>query len=517
MRIVKAEEMKAIDTRVAKEFGIQTSILMENAGRGVAEVIEEHFKPDNLRAAVIAGKGNNGGDGFVTARWLSNKGSKVKVFLLGDPKELKGDARINYNILLKSGIPVVSIREKEGLKELRKGLKDCDVAVDAIFGTGFKAAPTELVLEAIRLLNEFEGMIFSIDVPSCLPTDGGGVSHEAVKADVTVTMAFLKPCHLVYPAREYCGDVRVVDIGIPKKLLEKEGKLFLNEFGEVKNFLPSRPAHGHKGTFGKVFCIAGSKGMTGAAVLTSLAALKAGAGLSYIGYPEGLSTIIESKLTEVVKKPLPGDTHLIPESMDFALEFSTQVDALALGPGISTHEETKKFVKGFLRRIQKPLVLDADGINCIADEPQILERLKGFCIITPHPGELARMIGISANEIDERRIDIASECAQKWGCIVVLKGAPTIIATPSTSYVNSTGNSGLASGGTGDVLTGMIAGFIAQGVPLLEAARLGVFLHGLAGDMAAKKLTEYSLIAGDLLPYIPEAIKFLKGEIKECG
>ncbi len=510
MRIVKREEMRNIDKRAVKEFGIPSIILMENAGRGVVEVMEEYLNPlEEKKILVIAGKGNNGGDGFVVARHAKNKGANVKTILLGEKKEITGDAKINLNIAEKAGIEIERFNEENA----KTCIKEADVVVDAIFGTGFKGAPTGNALKAIQLINEYASFIISVDVPSGVEADGGTVK-DAVYADVTATMGFLKPCHVVYPAREYCGDVWIVDIGIPEWIIEKEGNLFLNDFNSVKKILPYRIPYGNKGTFGKVLTIGGSPGMTGAPSLCAMAALRVGAGLSYLVYPSALSFIYESKLTEVVKIPVKGEKYFTHENIPEVLQIVENVDAVALGPGISTNENTQKFVKEIIKKIEKPLILDADGINCIKDTPSLLLEKENI-ILTPHPGELARLTGLPPKEIDIKRIEVAKKYAKRLNLILILKGASTVIASPEISYVNLTGNSGLASGGTGDVLTGMILGFLGQTNSLIDASRLAVFLHGLAADLAVKEKTEYGLIAGDLLTYIPKALKLLLEEENE--
>ncbi len=510
MRIVTAKEMRSIDERATTEFGIPSLILMENAGRGICDVIEEYFELEGLKVLIVAGKGNNGGDGFVIARHLKNRGAVVTTILLANKKEIKGDARTNLEILERSGIEVKTVTEPATLKSKMKEMKTVDLVVDAIFGTGFSGKPEGIFKEAIKLINQTESFVVAVDLPSGVSAEDGSAQGDAVEADVTVTMCLLKRGHFLYPARSLCGDIWVGDIGIPYHKIESEGTLFLLTDTEIQSLLPTRPPAGHKGTFGKVLVIAGSRGYTGAAALTSLAALKIGAGLVRLGIPEPLANPLETKLTEVVKIPLAAtaaETFALP-GYDRIAELLADSDVLALGPGIGVHPETKKLVEKILVNAKIPVVLDADGINALAGKTELFAKIKAPLVISPHPGELSRLINQTADEIDKDRIEVAQKTAQVFNTFLVLKGAPTVIADPSgTAFINPTGNSGLASGGSGDVLTGFIAGLIAQGLTPLAAAKVGVYLHGVCADQAVEDKTEYALIASDLLDYLPKAIK----------
>ncbi|MBD3284862.1 NAD(P)H-hydrate dehydratase [candidate division WOR-3 bacterium] len=507
MRLVRKAEMRDVDARAISEFSIPSLLLMENAGRGVAETIEEYFTPENLSVLVICGKGNNGGDGFVVARHLANSGAEVEIILLSKISELKGDAETNAKIARKSGIPIDEVTTEDDLACWKASISDFEVICDGIFGTGFKGSPKGLAKSAIELVNSASSFIVSIDIPSGIEADGCE-PECAVSADLTVTMAYLKPSHLLYPARDYCGDIWVADIGIPNPLIDAEGRLRLMTAEDACLLIPERVPWGNKSTFGKVLILAGSKGMSGAARLACEAALRTGAGLTYLGFPETLSEVLDTSLLETVKRPLPdtGDGHLGLQAFADISKIADEVKLLAMGPGLGTHPETVALVKKLLVEWKKPMIADADAINAIATEPGLLEGKKPPIILTPHPGEMARLIEGKAHEIDINRLDVAEEYARKWSSVLVLKGAPTITACPDEVWVNSTGNSGLSSGGTGDVLTGTIAGLAAQGLPLTQAARLGVWLHGRAGDLSADELGEHSVVAGDLLYYLPEAM-----------
>jgi NAD(P)H-hydrate epimerase len=502
--------MKDIDLRATSEFGIQSLLLMENAGRGIADVIEEYFEIDRLVVLIVAGKGNNGGDGFVIARHLKNRGASVHTIVLGRKREIKGDARTNLEILERSGIKVTEITEPDTLKSKIKDIGPVDLVVDAIFGTGFTGKPEGIFKQAISIINQTRGFIIAVDIPSGVSTDDGSVEGEAIEADATVALCLLKRGHFLYPGRSFSGDVWIADIGIPYHKIEPEGTLLLLTDSEIQSLLPARPPAGNKGTFGKVLVLAGSRGYSGAAALTARAAQKIGAGLVRLGIPKSLSDPMESKLTEVIKIPL-AET----EAETFSLKAYTRISRLlldssvvALGPGIALHPETKKLVAKILAGSNVPVVLDADGLNSIAGKTDLFAKTKTPLVLTPHPGELARLIDRSANEIDKNRIEVATEVARDFKAVVVLKGAPTVIAEPGGKvFINPTGNSGLASGGTGDVLTGFIAGLIGQGLGPLAASKVGVYLHGLAADLAVDDTTEYALVASDLIDYLPQALK----------
>jgi len=509
MRVVRRDEMREIDRRAVEEFGIPSIILMENAGRGVAETVEEYFDPEELSVLCVCGKGNNGGDGFVVARHLANAGAAVEIVLLGRVDDLKGDALINARIARQSGLAVAEIENEEGFAPWERAMDGYDVIVDAVLGTGFRGSPQGLAAKAIDLINSSAAFVVSVDVPSGIEADGMPWEPElAVEADLTVTMAYLKPCHLLYPTRLYCGEVWVADIGIPNPVVDVEGEVRLMTADDAAALVPERIPWGNKATFGKVLVVAGSRGMSGAARLAAMAASRVGAGLVYLGFPQTMAEVFDASLLETVKRPLPdtGDGHLAEAAAEEILGMADDIGVLAVGPGLGTHPETVELVKRLVKEWRKPMILDADALNAISTEPSLLTGEAPALILTPHPGEMARLIGGKADEIDRRRLDTAQEYAKRWGAVLVLKGAPTVIGCPSETWINSTGNSGLASGGTGDVLTGVIAGLATQGMAPTDAARLGVWLHGEAADMAVEETGEHSLVAGDLLDWLPWAM-----------
>ena len=513
MKVLSVDEMRMLDKKTIKGLGIPGTTLMENAGIGVVEMIRDMVSLDMLQSVcVVCGKGNNGGDGFVVARHLWNKGIHIDVVLLGEKRDVKGDARINLDVAEKLGIPIHPYNKlkKRGLRKL---LNNADAVVDAIFGTGFKGRPEGIYRDVIQEMNIHGKLIFSIDVPSGVNANTGEVEGEAVFADATCTMAFIKKGLLLYPARYFVGELYVTDIGIPPQVVEEEDlRMELLEDDFVKPLLPVRFPYSHKGVYGRVGVIAGSPGFTGAACLTSEAALRAGAGLVYIFTPDGLLPIYETKLTEVIKVAIGGDAVYEPAMIEKIRDRIAGLDVLVIGPGIGTAEPTRKFVKKLLKEWDGFCVIDADGLNNI--KPEDLKNSKGRWIITPHPGEFSRLTGKSIEDIEKDRIGSAREFSEKHEVIVVLKGVPTIIAThEGFIYINSTGNSGLSSGGSGDVLTGLIGGFLAQSKSPSLSAIAGVYIHGKAADIAMDEgENEYSLIAGDLLYFIGDAINSLEEE-----
>lgn len=508
--LVTGREMKEIDRRAIEEWGIAGLVLMENAGRAVVDVFQKELGGvKDRRFLVLCGKGNNGGDGFVIARHLLNREGKVNCVLLGKVAELKGDARTNAQILLNAGYKIQEVTKPDELSRLSAVGCQLSAIVDAIFGTGLSSPPSGLAAETIRLVNQSQSYVISVDIPSGVDADTGAVLEPAIRAHLTVTMGLPKYGLVLYPGKACTGKLRIADIGIPYKLLKERANTFLVDDEFVRQNLPHRPPDGHKGSFGSCLLLCGSRGFSGACVLAAMAVVRSGAGLVHLGYPKGISSVIETCAIEPVKHPLPetDSETLSPAALAPLLELVSKVDSVAIGPGISTHPETRKLLLELLPQLEKPTVVDADGLNNLAGALEILSQVKAPLLLTPHPGELSRLIGKSPAEINADRIGTARNFAVTHKCILALKGAPTVIATPDgRAFVNPTGNSGLASGGSGDVLTGLITGFIAQGATPLGAAIIATFLHGLAADIGAQELTEYSLSAGDLLKYIPKAI-----------
>lgn len=510
MKIITSEEMRQLDKAAQTRFSIPSLILMENAGIQSVRYIEESYgslKDKNI--AVVCGKGNNGGDGLVIARHLSNKGAYVSVYLLSDAKDVSKDSKTNLEIIKNMKMPVYT-----GASNIQAGLKKADIIIDAIFGTGLKKDISGIYAKTIDLINRSKKPVVAVDIPSGIDSDNGQIKGCAVKADLTVTFCLPKIGHFAYPGAEYSGSLKIADISIPKILIDESSiKTQLIKKDSVSKILPKRRSDAHKGDFGHLFILAGSPGLTGAAVMAGFSALRIGAGLVTLGVPEGLNNIFETKITEAMTLPLSqtNEQTISPAAKNKILNFLKKTDAAAIGPGLSQNRETAQLIRELIREIKMPMVIDADGINALAGHADILKKTKAQVIITPHPGELSRLINITADEINRDRIAIARKISQQYNIIVVLKGANSVIAEPDGNvYINNTGNPGMASGGTGDVLTGMIAGLICQKVSPINAAIAGVFLHGLAGDIAAKEKGETGLIAGDMIERVPEAIENTK-------
>jgi len=518
MKLVTSVEMQLLDRISIEKFGIPGIVLMENAGKAVADFINERCASFN-KIYIFCGPGNNGGDGLVVARHLFNRGFSVKVFLGGSKDKLKKDAKTNMAIVSNMGIEIKEVFSSSELSLLEKELIEGKVIlVDALLGTGVKGAPRGIIGEMVRLINRLNGIKIAVDIPTGVNADTGEVQGEAIKATYTVTFAYPKRGIYLYPGMDYVGEVKIADIGIPHNILEKEkikiqANLLLPEDLPLEIF--TRKPSSHKGEFGHLFVLAGSKGLTGAAVLASQAALKVGAGLVTLGVPASLNPIFEVKLTEVMTLPLPETEQgsLSPRAFEKIMQFAEKCNALIIGPGLSRNSQTQKLIQKILKNLKLPIVVDADGINALAGKVDLISSYQAPMVLTPHPGEMARLRDTSVSEVQKDRIKSATTLAQETGKVVVLKGAGTVVArSDGECWINTTGNPGMASGGTGDVLTGIIGGFLVQGMKALDAAKLGVYLHGLAADFAAKEKEEVCLIAQDIIENLPVAIKSLRNK-----
>ncbi len=515
IKVVTAKEMQELDRRATAEYGIPSLLLMENAGSEATREMLAAF-PALLRSRVVilCGRGNNGGDGFVVARHLLNRGATVETFLLARREDVKGDARVNLDILEKMGAAPAEIGDAGEMAALSDRIASADVVVDALLGTGAQGPAKGILAEAIEMVNRAGRPVVAVDIPSGLIADDPEPPGPAIRAVLTVAFALPKRCLSLYPAAGYAGTVRIVPIGIPSSLCRDPGlSLGLLEAEDVAPAFPRRDAAAHKGTFGHVLVIAGSVGKTGAAALASLGAQRVGAGLVTLAIPHSLNDIMEVKLTEVMTEPVPEtEARTIGgEALERLLHLAEGKSAVAIGPGLGTHPSTQKLVHELLSSLKVPIVLDADGINALAGRADLLARAGGPVILTPHPGELSRLLDVPRDEVLRRRIPLVPETASRFNVTLVLKMARTIVASPTRdAVIVPTGNPGMATGGTGDVLTGLIAGLLAQGVASGLAAQAGAYVHGLAGDLAAARLGEEAMLAGDLLGRVPEAIRQVK-------
>jgi NAD(P)H-hydrate epimerase len=505
MKVVTAEQMRRIDRIAIEDRGVPGTRLMEQAGQALAEKIGELVEP--CRVAVVAGKGNNAGDGFVVARHLVQQNYGVTVLLLADPAEFRGDAKTMHEAIPES---VTQVRIEDEA-QLSAALKDFDLIVDAVLGTGVQGPVRGFFGEAIEAINASARPVVSVDIPSGLPADGGPIEGPVTRASHTVTMGLPKLGMLIQPGVEYTGTVTVASLDFPEDLLN-DPHLRINLLTEkmIKAFLPPRPPDGHKGTFGSVLVVGGSPGMTGAPVMASRAAMRSGAGLVFCASAEDLQPQIVARLLEELTIALPSTdgVNLDLESMPALRLRATQVRAMALGPGIGQSDGTVKFVRKAVEEIQLPMVIDADALNALGGHLDVLTGREAPTILTPHPGEMSRLTGLSVSEIQANRIGVAQKLAAAFPIIVVLKGAQTIIAdVDGSAYINPTGNTGLAKGGSGDVLTGLIGGLLAQTRQGLPSALCGVFLHGLAADLAADTIPPRAMIASDVIEHLPKAFR----------
>lgn len=498
MKVVSTEQMRRIDSLTIRERGTPGATLMERAGVAVATEAMDRFEPDSV--AVVTGKGNNAGDGFVAAGELMRNGIHTTLYMLCAPEELSGDALAAFQRLGGEITPIIRPRPHE----LRGGLARHELIIDAIFGTGFRGPAESLFAEAIEAINAAGAVVLSIDIPSGLSGDPAFEQTPGphVRAAVTVTIGLPKLGLILDPGVRATGSVVVAEIGFPHDLLEDPAiSTNLVTMDEARAMLPTRLPSGYKGTFGKVMILGGSEGMTGAAIMAARAASRSGAGLIYAAYPHLLGTIIESQLVEPVKIPLAGEAPWFTADMvGRVLEEAEGMDAVGIGPGTGLHEETKKFMHELIPQLNVPMVIDASGLDHLAHDLDLLHKRTAPTILTPHVGEAHRLLKIPVEEVQRNRLDVFLEFSRRYNVITVLKGAQTVVTEPGGQrYINPTGNSGLAKGGSGDVLTGLIAGLLAQHAPALDAARLGVFLHGLAGDVTAEKLGVRGMIPSDVI------------------
>lgn len=534
MKVVTSSQMREIDEK-ANAGGLSTATMMENAGRAVAEEIGRRLETEGQEILVLVGPGNNGGDGLVAARHLHDSGAKVSLYLW--KRKIREDEV--FALTQERDIPCLRARDDPDFAGLRHLLSKAQLIIDALLGTGGGSRPITGTLKGLldtvrERLKEKPTFLVALDLPTGLDCDTGAVDPATIPAHLTVTLAFPKRGRFLFPGAAYIGELVVADIGIPEPLAQKI-KTDLATAEMVAQILPPRPLNAHKGTFGKALIVAGSVNYTGAAYLASAAATRVGTGLVTLALAENLHPILASKLHEVTFLLLPHDLGaLVPSALPLLAKSLPDYDALLLGPGLGREDQTVDFVHrllglhaagvrrhiGFMTGEERgeptplelpPLVIDADGLNALAQAPEWWKSFPGPAVLTPHPGEMARLLDSSVKEIEKDRVGRVTSAAQKWGQVVLLKGAHSLVAAPDGRLTFSPfANPGLATAGTGDVLAGAIVGFLAQGLPPYQAAIAGVFLHGLAGEMARQEVGETGMVAGDLLPLLPQAISSLK-------
>ncbi len=516
--------MRVLDRRAVEQLGIPGATLMENAGRGAAieirAVLRRRGRPvRGLGVVVVCGKGNNGGDGFVVARILAGWGARVRVFLAGRAEDVQGDAALKLAQLGRSRIRPVDITDPSGMAQLKHALAaSCGLVVDALLGTGVSGPAHGLIADAIDRINECGVPVVALDLPSGLSSDTGDAPGTVVRAMLTTTFAGLKRGLLLPPGRDLAGEVLVVPIGVPADETLRGAGVFVIEAADMLRELPLRRRDAHKGDLGRLLIVAGSVGKTGAAALAGRAAMRTGAGLVTIAAPRSQQPIVAALVTEPMTEPLAETAAqtIALGAKDHLIALAAARDAVALGPGLGLDGETQTLVRDLARDLPVPMVIDADALTALAGHLDLLTQARGPRCLTPHPGEMARMLGVSVASVQADRIETARRFATTYNAHVVLKGHTSVISAPGgPTFLNPTGNPGMASGGTGDVLTGMVGAFLARGRAPLAALCCATYLHGLAGDLAAQAKGEEGLIASDLVEAIPEAIRQVQRGVAE--
>ncbi|MFW6278962.1 MAG: NAD(P)H-hydrate dehydratase [Bacillota bacterium] len=507
MVILTPEQMQKMD-KLTIDSGFPEILLMEEAGRSTAEFILS--KTDfSCQAVIFCGTGNNGGDGLVVARFLDMNNVDVQVIISGDPEKFSEVSYKNYEACRLRQIEVRQFAELSQ-KEKIDLVTENDIIVDALLGTGIQGQVRGQIAKIIALIKEYKlktTKVFSVDIPSGISGKTGQIMGQALCADYTVVMAFLKTGLVLYPGRKYAGETKIVDIGIPDQVKEEaEHNYYYLNNEKAARMLPSRPENGHKGTFGKLAVVGGTLGMSGAPYLAGRAALKMGAGLVKVAVPDNIQPIVASYAPEIMTVALSSNDRGIKiEALSQIKKLAKESDVLALGPGLGQGPDKTEIINSLLQEVEVPLVLDADALNVLAPK-KVLKQRRAGTVLTPHPGEMARLMEKEISTIQKNRLQYTQEFAVKYGIYLVLKGATTTIGLPNGDvYFNLTGNQGLATGGSGDVLTGIIASLIAQGLDLSQAVVLGPYIHGRAGDLGAKQKTARGLTAGDLTEYLARA------------
>ncbi len=503
MKLLTAQQMREIDRAAITEYGIASLDLMERAGEGVADAVRMRFSPDDGAIVIVTGKGNNGGDGFVAARLLIDAGYRVTILVLNDIDALSPDARANAERL---HVTPIVIPDENALVAHRPMLADAACIVDGILGTGLERDVDGIAKAAIDAMNAAGAPIVAIDIPSGLSADTGDILGHAINADLTVTFGCPKRGLFLREGLSLSGIVETIDIGLPSQAVEHAATdLFLIEPAMFAEAFAPREAQSHKGTFGTVALFAGSRGHLGAGILAGRAALRTGAGLVHYALPESAFVQFDANAPELMCDLIPdgGSAHFHPDGLEKALALVDAKTVAAIGPAIGTDPETASFLNVFVKGCDRPLVIDADGLNLL--DRRSLEGRRAATILTPHPGEMARLMHTSTSDVQDNRLVMAKTLSAETGAIVVLKGHGTIVAAPDgMAAINPTGNPGMATAGMGDALTGIIAAFLAQGVDAMTAAMAGVWCHGLAGDIAADHTSQRTLIASDVIEALPE-------------
>ncbi len=506
--LVTGEQMRALDAATIGEYGLAGAVLMELAGKGLAEAAGALLDGGSRHVTVVCGKGNNGGDGFVAARWLARRGCVPEVFLAGEADELRGEARTNYDLYRKLGRAVEPLVDPAGMVLLAGSLRRAALCLDCLLGTGVTGAPREPVATVIRAILASGVPIVSADLPSGVDADTGAVYEPHLRAVRTVTFGAWKRGLAVHPGAGAAGEVVRVDIGLPKALIDGLGPLpGLLERSDIAAMIPPRPATAHKGDAGRVVIVGGSIGLGGAVALAGRAAMRGGAGLVTVAVPDCLADAMEMANLEVMSRPLrdTADGHVAAGVFGDLADLVRRADAVAVGPGLGRGEPAAELLAELLRSVECPLVVDADGLNLLATHPALVADRRGEWILTPHPGEASRLLEVGIDSIEHDRLGAAAALVERYRAVVLLKGARTVIAEPGGRIrINPTGTPAMASGGMGDALSGLLAALVGQGLAPFEAACAAAWLHGRAGELAAGG-ADAGLLAGDLIEALPRA------------
>lgn len=513
MKVLTKEEMRTLEKIAIDDYQMTSRLLMENAGRSIFDYINR-LDQNFSKVIILSGLGNNGGDGFVLARQLYNNDIPFELFVIGNPEKIKGDALLNLQILQKLDVHINSVEDKYKIRSLEKIIDKNDLIIDAILGIGMEGPVRELASEVIEVVNSLYNFVISIDLPSGVNSDTSEIENIAVEADLTVSLGIPKFGNILFPGVKNNGKLVVGNVGISPKISELlDTRNFILTEEAIRDYIPKRVADSHKGTYGKAAVIAGSRGLSGAAILTCLAALNSGIGVIELFMPESIDLIISTKVVEIITKPLKetqkGTIDL--SSIAEVVQGIEESDVVAIGPGCGNSNEIFELVKQIINNSSSPVVIDADGLNALSKNIEVLKESKSQIILTPHLGEMSRLIDKSIEEIKKDKINIVKEFTKEYNVILVLKSARTIIGLPNGEiYININGNSGMSTAGSGDILTGIIASLIAQGVEPEKAALLGVFIHGYSGDLVAEEKGEYGMLAEDIVKSIGKVFKDLK-------
>jgi len=515
MKVSTVEEMHQLDRNAMEKYAIPGIILMENAGEAAYYVILNEFGVKDRRFVVFCGSGHNGGDGLVVARKIFSTGGDVRILCLSTPEKFDETVNFHFEMVKRAGIPFELVTE-DNLDMVEAYIEDSDAIVDAILGTGIHRNVEGKYREVIEMINNSEKPVFAIDIPSGINGNTGRVMGTAVFADFTITYGLPKIGNILYPGFDHCGKLFVTHISFPPQNYNSPDIKV-----ETTRFLPLmiRESDTHKGSYGKVLFISGASLYFGAPYFSAMSFLKAGGGLAYLATPRSVAPSIAAKGNEIVFVPLKEtkDGTISVDNLNFLLEFSKGVDMVVLGPGVSLNQETQEFVRKITPLMEKPLLIDGDGLTAIASNIEILKERKAPTILTPHPGEMSRLTGLSTDEIRNNKVNVLRNFVTKYGVITILKGAHSLIGYPDGKItVNLSGNPGMATAGSGDVLTGTIAAMLtAHGFSLEDAVNMGVFFHGLAGDIAAAEIGEDGVVAGDILKFLPDALEFYRENYEE--